>query len=52
MMAMEAIKHLTGAGESLRGALVLHDALFGETRRLTTHLRADCPACSALARES
>lgn len=52
MMAMEAIKYLTGAGETLRGALVLYDALFGETRRLTTHLRADCPACSALARAS
>ena len=45
MMAMEAIKHLTGAGETLRGALVLHDALYAETRKMQTKRVPDCPAC-------
>jgi molybdopterin/thiamine biosynthesis adenylyltransferase len=45
MMAMEAVKHLTGAGTGLRGVLVIHDALHAETRRIGTHARAGCPAC-------
>lgn len=45
MMAMEAIKHLTGAGEGLRGRLMIHDALFAETRTLTTRPRPGCAAC-------
>jgi hypothetical protein len=32
MMAMEAVKHITGAGEGLRGRLMIHDALYAETR--------------------
>jgi molybdopterin/thiamine biosynthesis adenylyltransferase len=45
MMAMEAVKHLTGAGEGLRGRLTIHDALFAETRTITTRPRAGCAAC-------
>ncbi|MBC2836378.1 HesA/MoeB/ThiF family protein [Paragemmobacter straminiformis] len=45
MMATEAIKHLTGAGETLRGRLMIHDALYAETRVIAVHRRADCPVC-------
>lgn len=45
MMAMEAVKHLTGAGESLIGRIVIHDALYSETRVITAKRRADCPVC-------
>ncbi len=48
MMALEAIKVLTGAGETLRGALLIYDGLYGETRRITTRPRADCPVCGQL----
>lgn len=47
MMAMEAVKHLTGAGETLRGRLMIHDALFAETRVIGVKRRADCAACGA-----
>lgn len=45
MMAMEAVKHITGAGETLRGRLMIHDALYAETRVIAVHARADCPVC-------
>ncbi|PZX50387.1 HesA/MoeB/ThiF family protein [Cereibacter changlensis] len=45
MMAVEAVKHLTGAGASLRGAVVIYDALWGETRRIATKPRPGCPVC-------
>lgn len=45
MMAMEAVKHLTGAGETLQGRLMIHDALYGETRVITVKRRADCACC-------
>ncbi|MCB1396060.1 MAG: HesA/MoeB/ThiF family protein [Rhodobacteraceae bacterium] len=45
MMALEAIKLLTGAGEPLRGAMLIYDGLYGETRRIGIRKRADCPAC-------
>ena len=32
MMATEAVKHLTDAGEGLRGRLMIHDAHYAETR--------------------
>lgn len=47
MMAMEAVKHLTSAGETLRGRLMIHDALFAETRVITVKRRADCSACGS-----
>jgi len=47
MMAMEAVKHLTGAGETLRGRLMIHDALYAETRVITVKPRPDCPVCGA-----
>ncbi len=45
MMALEAVKHLTRAGEGLRGQLVIHDALHSETRKIATRPRPDCAVC-------
>ena len=45
MMAMEAVKHLTGAGQTLAGRLMIHDALFAETRVIGVKRRADCVVC-------
>ena len=50
MMAMEAVKVITGAGEPLRGRLMIHDALYGESRVIGVKRRADCPVCGATAR--
>lgn len=47
MMALEAIKLLTGAGTPLRGALLIYDGLYGETRKIATRARPDCPICAA-----
>ncbi|MDZ4135452.1 MAG: HesA/MoeB/ThiF family protein, partial [Paracoccaceae bacterium] len=32
LMALETVKHLTGAGEGLRGRLMIFDGLYGESR--------------------
>jgi molybdopterin/thiamine biosynthesis adenylyltransferase len=45
IMAVEAVKELTGAGEGLRGRLLIYDALYGETRTILTQRRPDCPVC-------
>jgi molybdopterin/thiamine biosynthesis adenylyltransferase len=45
MMALEAIKEITGAGEGLRGRLVIHDALYAETRSMRVKRRTDCTCC-------
>ncbi|HSF64981.1 MAG TPA: HesA/MoeB/ThiF family protein [Paracoccaceae bacterium] len=50
MMAMEAVKHLTGAGETLTGRLMIHDALYAETRVVNVRPRPDCPVCGQAAR--
>lgn len=47
IMAMEAVKHITGAGETLKGRLMIHDALFAEVRVISVKRRADCPVCGA-----
>ncbi|MFD1913872.1 HesA/MoeB/ThiF family protein [Halodurantibacterium flavum] len=47
MMALEAVKHLTGAGQTLAGRLLIHDALYAETRAITLHRRPDCAACGS-----
>ena len=49
MMAMEAVKHITGAGKTLRGRLLIHDALYAETRVIEIIRRADCPVCGTKA---
>ncbi len=45
MMAMEAVKHITGAGLTLRGRLLIHDALYAETRVIEITRRPDCAVC-------
>ncbi|KIC37683.1 molybdopterin biosynthesis protein [Ruegeria sp. ANG-R] len=47
MMAVEAIKAITGAGQPLRGEMLIYDALYGESRKITLPQRADCPICGA-----
>ncbi|MFD1330184.1 HesA/MoeB/ThiF family protein [Mycoplana ramosa] len=47
MMAAEAIKEITGAGRGLRGRLLLHDALWGESREIAVHRTAGCAVCGA-----
>lgn len=46
MMALEAIKEISGAGEGLRGRMIIYDALYGETRVMRLARRDDCPVCS------
>ncbi|KEJ95493.1 Molybdopterin or thiamine biosynthesis adenylyltransferase [Pseudosulfitobacter pseudonitzschiae] len=45
MMAVEAVKLLTDAGTSLRGEMLIYDALYGESRKITLARRGDCPVC-------
>ncbi len=45
MMAGEAIKHITGAGRTLRGEMLIFDALWGETRKIRLARRPDCAVC-------
>ena len=48
MMAAEAIKEITGAGQSLRGRMLIYDALWGESRQIALRRRADCPVCGGV----
>lgn len=45
MMALEAIKEICGAGEGLRGRMLIYDALYGETRVMRLSRSEDCPVC-------
>ncbi|MDB5418726.1 MAG: molybdopterin biosynthesis protein [Phenylobacterium sp.] len=45
MMALEAIKLMTGAGEPLSGRLMIYDALAGETRTVRVAADPECPVC-------
>ena len=45
MMALEAIKLITGAGEPLAGRLLIYDALSAETRTVRLTADPECPAC-------
>jgi molybdopterin/thiamine biosynthesis adenylyltransferase len=45
MMALEAIKLITRAGESLTGRLFIYDALAAETRTVRIGADPACPAC-------
>ncbi len=47
MMALEAIKLITGAGQALRGEMLIYDGLYGETRKITLKRRAGCETCGA-----
>ncbi|MEC3863127.1 molybdopterin-synthase adenylyltransferase MoeB [Mesobacterium sp. TK19101] len=45
MMAVEAVKQITGAGQVLRGEMLIYDALWGETRKITLKPDPACPVC-------
>jgi molybdopterin/thiamine biosynthesis adenylyltransferase len=45
MMALEAVKLATGAGEALSGRLLIYDALAGETRTVRVAGDPECPVC-------
>lgn len=45
MMALEAIKLITGAGAGLRGEMLIYDGLYGESRKMTLKKRDNCPVC-------
>ena len=45
MMAVEAVKAIAGAGETLRGRLMIYDALYADTRMITLKPRHDCEVC-------
>lgn len=47
MMAVEAVKEITGAGEGLRGRMLIYDALHGESRMIALKRSPDCPVCGA-----
>lgn len=45
LLALEAVKQVTGAGTGLRNTLLLYDALHADTRRIRTRRHAGCPVC-------
>ncbi|MEM9756220.1 MAG: HesA/MoeB/ThiF family protein [Pseudomonadota bacterium] len=45
MMALEALKEITGTGTGLRGRMLIFDGLTAETRMLRIERRAGCPVC-------
>lgn len=45
IMAAEAVKHLTGAGETLAGRMLIYDALYADTRVVTVSRNPACPVC-------
>ncbi len=45
MMALEAVKWITRAGQPLAGRLLIYDALAGETRTVRLPPDPACPAC-------
>lgn len=45
MMALEAVKRLTGAGRPLTGRLWLYDGLQGESRTVKVAADPNCPVC-------
>ena len=48
MMALEAVKEITGAGKGLRGRMMLYDGLSGEWREIRASRRSDCPVCGGV----
>ncbi|MDU8909654.1 molybdopterin-synthase adenylyltransferase MoeB [Aestuariicoccus sp. MJ-SS9] len=47
MMAVETIKLIAGAGAPLRGEMLIYDALWGETRKISIPPREGCPVCGS-----
>lgn len=51
MMALEAVKHITGAGSTLAGRLLIYDGLYAETRQMRIARRPDCACCGSIKAE-
>jgi molybdopterin/thiamine biosynthesis adenylyltransferase len=49
IMAAEAIKYITGAGQTLAGEMLIFDALYGESRKIGLQKTDGCSVCGALA---
>jgi len=47
MMAGEAIKWITGAGQGLQGRLMIYDLLYAESRVIKVSRRPDCVVCGS-----
>ena len=47
IMAVEAIKFITGAGETLTGRMLIYDALYADSRIISFKKRPDCPVCGS-----
>ena len=45
LMAAEAIKFVTNAGNSLKNEILLYEALSGQMKRYKTRPRSDCHVC-------
>lgn len=45
MMATEALKHITGAGHTLSGEMLIYDALWTETRKVRISRNPSCKTC-------
>lgn len=45
MMAAEALKHITGAGHTLSGEMLIYDALWTETRKVRISRNPSCKVC-------
>jgi molybdopterin/thiamine biosynthesis adenylyltransferase len=45
IMATEAIKEITGAGQGLRGRMIIYDALDAQMRVIALKRHTDCPVC-------
>ena len=45
MMAVEAVKLIAGAGQPLRGEMMIYDALWGETRKIVLKRDPSCAVC-------
>ncbi len=48
IMALEAVKEITGAGQGLRGRMLIFDGLHGESRLIAVQRRAECAVCGGL----
>lgn len=49
LMALETVKLIAGAGESLQGRLLIYDALAAESRTVRVHADPACPVCGGAA---
>ncbi|MDO5606174.1 MAG: HesA/MoeB/ThiF family protein [Paracoccus sp. (in: a-proteobacteria)] len=48
IMALEAVKHITGAGEGLSGRMLIFDGLSGDSRTIRLRRRPDCQVCATV----